>query len=100
MHVFSGKFTMMQVLKSFPGRINSLKPPVFGFCHCFPFGLEESRELRGLIRWVCHVFAESQKSICLLFFSHFPRGKLGKIEENMKISKCFKSRRTSSFCFK
>ena len=39
-------------MKSFSGRNNPLKPPVFGFCDSLPFGLEESRELRALIRWV------------------------------------------------
>ena len=38
------EFTLEQVLKSFSGRNNSLKPPVFGFCDSLPFGLEESRE--------------------------------------------------------
>ena len=61
---FFGKFTAMQVLNSFPGRTNSLKPPVFGFCHSLPFGLEESRELRALIRCACHAYYESQKSVC------------------------------------
>ena len=42
--VFFGRFTAEQVLKSFSGRNNSLKPPVFGFCDSLPFGLEESRE--------------------------------------------------------
>ena len=48
---FDGKFTEEQVLKSFSGRNNSLKPLVFGFCDSLPFDLEESRELRVLIRW-------------------------------------------------
>ena len=42
--MFLGKFTENQALKSFSGRSNSLKPPVFGFCDSLPFGLEESRE--------------------------------------------------------
>ena len=50
--MFFGKFTVEKVLKSFSGRNNSLNPPVFGFCDSLPFGLEESRELRALIRWV------------------------------------------------
>ena len=49
---FFGKLTVEQVLKSFSGRNNPLKPPVFGFCDSLPFGLEESRELKALIRWV------------------------------------------------
>ena len=49
---FFRKFTVEQVLKSFPGRTNFLKHPVFGICDSLPFGLEESRELRALIRWV------------------------------------------------
>ena len=40
--MFFGKFTGDQVLKSFSGRNNFLKP-AFGFCDSFPFGLEESR---------------------------------------------------------
>ena len=34
----------LQVLKSFSGRNNCLKPPVLGFCDSLPFGLEEPRE--------------------------------------------------------
>ena len=49
---FFGKFTAVQVLKSFLGRNNSLKPPFFGFCDNLTIILEESRELRALIRWV------------------------------------------------
>ena len=47
---FFGKFTTEKVLKSFLGRNNSLKPPLFGFCDSLLFSLEESRELRALIR--------------------------------------------------
>ena len=47
-----GKFTAEQVLKSFSGRNDSLKYPVFRFYDSLPFGLEESREFRALIRWV------------------------------------------------
>ena len=46
---FFGKFTVEQVLKSFSGR-NNFKPPVFEFCDSLPFGLEELREERALIR--------------------------------------------------
>ena len=49
--IFFGKFTAEQVMKSFLGRNNSLKPLVFGLCDSLPFGLEESRELRALIIW-------------------------------------------------
>ena len=42
--VFFEEFIAEQVLKSFSGRNNSLKPPVFGFGDSFPFDLEESRE--------------------------------------------------------
>ena len=42
--VFFGRFTAEQVLKSFSGRNNSLKLPVFGFCDNLPFGLENPRE--------------------------------------------------------
>ena len=48
-YIFFGKFTAEQVLKSFLGRNNSLKPLVFGFCDIPPFGLKKSRELRALI---------------------------------------------------
>ena len=41
---FFAKFVAEQVLKSFSGRNNSLKPPVLGVCDSLPFGLEESRE--------------------------------------------------------
>ena len=36
---FFGKFTEEQVLKTFSGRNNSLKPPFFGFCDSLSFGL-------------------------------------------------------------
>ena len=49
---FFGKFTAEQVLKPFAGRDNSLKLTVFGFCDSLLFGVEESGELRALIRWV------------------------------------------------
>ena len=52
LHVYFGKSTAEQVLKSFLGRNNSLKPPFFGFCDNLTIILEESRELRALIRWV------------------------------------------------
>ena len=54
-HVFGCFFEKCfeeQVLKSFSGRNNSRKPPVFGYCDSPPFSLAESRELRTLIRWV------------------------------------------------
>ena len=47
---FFGKFTAKQVLKSFLGRNNSLKPHFFRFCTSLPFALEASIELRALIR--------------------------------------------------
>ena len=50
--IFFGKFTAEQVLKPFAGRDNSLKLTVFGFCDSLLFGVEESGELRALIRWV------------------------------------------------
>ena len=51
LHVFfGGKFTAKQVLKSFLGRNNSLKPHFFRFCTSLPFALEASIELRALIR--------------------------------------------------
>ena len=39
-------------MKSFLGRHNSLKPPVFGFCGSLLYDLEESIEVRALISWV------------------------------------------------
>ena len=47
-----GKSTAEQVLKSFIGRNSSVKSPVFGLCDSLTPGLEESRVLRYLIRWV------------------------------------------------
>ena len=44
-----GTFNVGQVLRSFLGKNNSLKPPVFGFSLSLPNGLEESRKLRALI---------------------------------------------------
>ena len=53
LNVVFGKFTLEQVLKSFVGRNNSLKPPVFGFCGSFLHDLEEDLiELRAFISWV------------------------------------------------
>ena len=45
-----GKFTAEQILKSFCCRNNSLELAVFGFYDSLPYRLEESRELRALIR--------------------------------------------------
>ena len=59
------KFTVEKVLKSFSGRNNSLEPPVFGFCDCLLYDLEESIELRALISWVlglyCHFITKQRK---------------------------------------
>ena len=38
---FFGKFTVEQVLKSFLGRYNSLKPPFSGFSDSLPFGIKQ-----------------------------------------------------------
>ena len=38
------EFTMEQVL-TFPGRKNSIEPPVLGLSNSLPYGLKESREL-------------------------------------------------------
>ena len=46
---FFGKFIVEQVLKSFSGRNNSLKPLVFRVCDSLPYDLEESTELRVLM---------------------------------------------------
>ena len=50
--MFFGKFTAEQVLKSFSGRNNCLKSPVFEFCDSLPYDLEKSIELRALIIWL------------------------------------------------
>ena len=47
--VFFGKFTVEQVLKSFSGRNNSQKSPIFEFFDSLPYDLEKSKELRALI---------------------------------------------------
>ena len=41
---FFGKFTAEQVLKSFLGRNNSLKPPVFDVCDSLPFVVLKNQE--------------------------------------------------------
>ena len=51
-----GKFTVEQVLESFSGRNNSLKPLVFGGSNSLPFVVEESRELRSLGIQKCKMF--------------------------------------------
>ena len=66
---------MEQVLKSFPGRNNFLKPPVFGFCDSLPHDLEESIELRALTSWVLVLKAFKNEKIAAnnffkLFFSY------------------------------
>ena len=55
--MFFWKSTVEQVSKSFSGRNNSLKPPVFEFCDNLPYDLEESIELRTLISWVLGLLA-------------------------------------------
>ena len=49
---FFGKIFVELVYKPFSGKNNSLEPPVFWFSNTLPCGLEESRELISLIRWV------------------------------------------------
>ena len=45
LHVFFfGKFTAEQVLKSFLGRNNSLKPPVFDVCDSLSFVVFKNQE--------------------------------------------------------
>ena len=66
------KFTAEQVLELFLGRNNFLKPLVFGFCDSPPFGLEESRELRALIRWILgNRHSKMQKISAQIFFCVF-----------------------------
>ena len=66
LNVVFGKFTLEQVLKSFVGRNNSLKPPVFGFCGSFLHDLEEDLiELRAFISWVLGLQAfKNAKKFC------------------------------------
>ena len=65
------KLTAEQVLKSFSSRNNSLKPPVFGFSNSLPYGLEESREFRALIRWVLNMHSKLKKVSSNNFFFAF-----------------------------
>ena len=66
-----GKFTVEQVLKSFSGRNNSLKPPDFEFCDSLPCDLEESIELRALSSWVLgiQICKKNLPTICFVFLS-------------------------------
>ena len=49
---FFGTFTVLQVLKLFASRNNSLEPLAVEFSNSHPYVMEESRELRALISWV------------------------------------------------
>ena len=66
--IFFGKLFMEQVLKSFSGRNNSLKPLLFRFCNSLPYNLEESIELRVLIVtfWV-YRHSKMQKNLLAFF---------------------------------
>ena len=71
---FFGKFTVEQVLKSFSGRNNSLKPPVFWSCDSLPYDLEKSKELRALISWLSvYKHSKIQKISAKNFFCVFLR---------------------------
>ena len=68
---FIGKLTVEQVLKSFSGRNNSLKPPVFGFCNSLPYDPEiaraESLDLFGFVL----IGIQKCKKILAIFFVCF-----------------------------
>ena len=49
--MFFWEFSVKLFWKSTSGRNGSLEHPVFLFFNSLPYGLEESRELRDLIRW-------------------------------------------------
>ena len=49
---FLENLQVLQVLKSFASRNNSLEPLAVGFSNSHPYVMEESRELRALISWV------------------------------------------------
>ena len=74
-HVFLEFFGEL-VWELFSGRNNSLEPPVFWFSNSLPYVLEESRELRALIRWALGVTdiqkcKEIQLTIFFFFFFTF-----------------------------
>ena len=60
-------------MKSFSGRNDFLKAPVFGFYDSLPFGLQESREMRALTRWVFGVIdiQKCKKFLPKIFFCVF-----------------------------
>ena len=66
---FIGKLTVEQVLKSFSGRNNSLKPPVFGFCNSLPYDPEIARaESLDLIGFVFIGIQKCKKILPRFFF--------------------------------
>ena len=70
--MFFEKFTVEQVFKSFSGRNNTLKSPVFGFCDSLPNDLEKSKELRPFISWLLGLQAfKNAKRFCQQFFGVF-----------------------------
>ena len=63
------KSLVEQDLKSFLGRYNFLKPPVFRFTNSLPYSLKESRELKILIRANKHIpFVPKNDKIKKKFF--------------------------------
>ena len=80
------------VLKNCEPEPSYILAEVFGKClkeSCFPDC------------WRVSMHIPNRKNLYVNFSSRiFPGGKLGKIDENMKISKCCQSNCTSLFCFK
>ena len=69
---FFGNIFVELVLKSFSGRNYYLEPPVFWFSNSFLYGLEESRQLWILIRWVFGLLSiKSDKNFSQQFFCAF-----------------------------
>ena len=70
--MFFGTYSMELFWKSPSGRNSSWEPPVFWFSNSLPYDLEESRELRDLIRWVLgwQTF-KNAKTFCQEFFFAF-----------------------------
>ena len=69
---FLKKFTVEQVLKSFSGRNNSQKSPIFEFFDSLLYDLEKSKELRALISSLLSLQAfKKAKNFCQQFFCVF-----------------------------
>ena len=71
--IFFGKLTAEQVLKSFSGRSNSLKPTVSGFSNSLLFGLGKSRvEKPCLVGFWGNRHSKTQKISAKSFFVFEP----------------------------